>query len=83
MKTIRIDNIKVKEIRIGITQGKLDGKDYYDMSVLYQQVTDDGNLLPPQWSDPIKNNEVTPAIINRVEKIIESVVLKAKERVGI
>ena len=71
MKRIDITEVKVKEIRIGINQGKLDGLDYYDVSVLYSQKP---GVLPYQWSDPIKGDKLQTILKNRIVKVVEKAV---------
>ena len=69
-KKYDISEVKIKEIRIGVTQGKLDGLDYYDISVLYQKKDITGELLPPQWSDPIKDLKGTNK--SRITKMLQT-----------
>lgn len=78
MKTIKITDVSVKEIRIGFDT---DGS--FAVTILYAEIKDDGTEMAIKWSDPIKGDELTTLLKNRLKKVLESVVenVKSKEKI--
>lgn len=76
MKTINITDIKIQEIRMVNMGG------YYDVSVAYMQVADDGSEFQTK-TVTFKDTDMPAINKNRLTKVIEDSVNKTKETEGI
>ena len=76
MKIINITDIKVKELRVGF-----DEEDNPVLSILYAEVSDTGEEMKQQWSDPIK--APSTLLKGRLTKVVQSAVDKVKVDVGL
>lgn len=72
-KTITITDVIIKEVQIAQVDGE------WVMNVLYAQVDDEGNEYPRGW-EPIKGGRITTAIIQRLERVMESAKNEVKTR---
>lgn len=73
-KQITLTDVEIKEVQIA-----KDENGEWVMNVLYMQVDSDGNEYPMGW-EPIKGARITHAIIQRLERVVESAQVEIRRK---